>query len=364
MFDKLISADLAGTPIWRWLIFCIAILVSLILGRLAKYFLLRASKRMMSRKKEWTGLILKSFSRPIIFVCFSVLLSIIVPAGILNIPEIADGFLRVTIRVLLSAGIGWLIYSMVDILDHALQKAAAKTVSKVDDMLVPLIGKTIRITVLVVIILLVVEQISQEDIKSILAGLGIGGIALALAAQDTLKNFFGSLVIIADKPFEIGDRIIIDGHDGPVEAVGFRSTKIRTLNGHLITVPNAEIASKTIQNIGQRPYIKRVTNITITYDTPPAKVDRAIEIIKHILDNHEGMIPEFPPRVYFSDFNDWSLNIMMIYWYTPPNYWDYMVFSEKVNRQILEQFNNEGIEFAFPTQTLYHANCAPSGKLD
>jgi len=362
MFGNIVTMELAHTPIWRWLLFFVCVLSSLVVGRLARFLMLRAANRMDGGEKEWLSIALKSLSRPVIFVCFSTMLAVIMPLGILTIPPIAAGMTGITVRVLLAASVGWLVYSLVDVVDHFLAGIASRTQSKVDDMLVPLVGKSIRVTVLVVVILLVVDQVSQEDITSILAGLGIGGIALALAAQDTLKNFFGSLVIIGDKPFEIGDRVIMDGHDGPVESVGFRSTKIRTLAGHLVTVPNSEVATRTIQNIGKRPFIKRMANITITYDTPPAKVERALDIIKDILKDHEGMDPEFPPRVYFNEFNDWSLNILVIYWYSPPDYWEYMAFSEHVNQQILERFNSEGIEFAFPTQTLYHANCTPPGE--
>lgn len=143
-----------------------------------------------------------------------------------------------------------------------------------------------------------------------------------------------------------------------MERIGFRSTRIRTLEGHQVTIPNSEMVNKTLQNIGKRPYIRRLANITITYGTSPEKVQRALDIIKEILSNHEGMNPEFPPRVFFSGFNDSSLNLMMLYWYHPPDYWKYMAFSEQVNFLILERFNAEGIEFAFPSQTVYLADDA------
>ena len=148
---------------------------------------------------------------------------------------------------------------------------------------------------------------------------------------------------------------MVDGHDGPVEEVGLRSTKIRTLEGHLVTVPNGQLANRTIQNIGQRPHIRRIANLTITYDTLPEKIERAIEIVKELLDNHEGMHEDFPPRVFFNELNADSLNIMAIYWYHPPNYWDYMAFTERFNQEVFRRFNEEGIDFAFPTQTLYLA---------
>jgi len=208
----------------------------------------------------------------------------------------------------------------------------------------------------VLVIVNVIQQVSGRSITTILAGLGVGSLAIALAGQDTIKNFFGSLVILTDKPFEIGERIVVDNFDGPVESIGFRSTRIRTLDGHQVTIPNSEMVNKSVRNIGRRPYIRRLSNITVTYDTPPAKMRMAVAIIEEILTNHEGMNADFPPRVYFDGFNDTSLNIMMIYWYHPPDYWKYMQFCESVNLRILERFNEEGIDFAFPTQTIYLAN--------
>jgi len=201
----------------------------------------------------------------------------------------------------------------------------------------------------------ILQAITGKPLNALLAGLGIGGLAVALAAQDTLKNFFGSIMIMLDKPFVVGDRVVVEGADGPVEDIGFRCTRIRTLTGHLVAVPNEKMARVNIENIGRRPSIRRLTNITITYDTPPEKVKRALTIIREILDNHEGMDPDFPPRVYFNEFNDASLNILMIYWFFPPNYWDFQAFNERVNLQIMRAFEMEGIEFAFPTTTTYLA---------
>jgi MscS family membrane protein len=193
-------------------------------------------------------------------------------------------------------------------------------------------------------------------VSTLLAGLGVGGIAIALAAQDTIKNFLGSIMILLDKPYHVGQRIVVEGHDGIVEEIGLRSTKIRLLNGHQTTVPNEVMARIDIENIGRRPYIRRLTNITIPYDTPVEKVERAVKIIEDILQDHEGMDPEFPPRVYFNEFNPDSLNLIMLYWYHPPAYWDFLALNQRVNTQIMQEFEKEGISFAFPTTTTYLAH--------
>ena len=210
----------------------------------------------------------------------------------------------------------------------------------------------IRITLVTAAVLFWLDNIGLK-VSTLLAGLGVGGLAFALAAQDTLKNLLGSIMILLDKPYKVGQRIVAKGHDGVVEEIGLRSTRIRLLTGHQTTIPNDEMAKIDIENIGQRPHIRRLTNIGITYDTPPEKIERAVDIILKILDNHEGMDPEFPPRAYFSEYHPYSLNILVLYWYHPADYWGYMEFSQRVNLQIAREFQKEGIKFAFPTSTTY-----------
>lgn len=232
-------------------------------------------------------------------------------------------------------------------------KSMAKTASNMDAMLVPIARKTIQVMIAIVALLLIAQHLSGKNMASILTGLGVGGLAIALAAQETIKNFFGSIVICADKPFELNERIKTDGIDGTVEHVGFRSTRIRTLEGHLLTVPNGELANKSIENVTRRPHIKRMFYIDITYNTSPEKVELALEIIKELLDHHEGMHDDFPPRVCFDELAAFSLKIMVIFWYRPADYWALKAFNERLNLELLRRFNAAGIEFAFPTQTLY-----------
>jgi MscS family membrane protein len=345
--------EIVGNKLWRIIALFGFILVAFLLGRTARFILQKSATKFESQQRFITATALNAFGRGAVFLFAAFGISI--GLTFLELNEKVAEVSNTLSAVLLSVGIGYLLYWLVDVPSAWLARMAVKTVSKLDDMLVPIIRKSLRVTIVVLVLVQIVQILSDKPITSIIAGLGIGGLAIALAAQDTIKNFFGSIVLFVDKPFEMGDRVVVDGHDGPVEEVGFRSTKIRTLDGHLITVPNGELANKTIQNIGKRPYIKRVADLTITYDTPPEKIDRALEIVKGILENHEGSRADFPPRVFFSDFNADSLNITVMYWYHPPNYWDYMVFTEKFNKEVFRGFDEEGIEFAFPTQTVYLA---------
>jgi MscS family membrane protein len=200
----------------------------------------------------------------------------------------------------------------------------------------------------------------------LLTGLGIGGLAVALAARPTLEGIISSFTIFADKPYGIGDRVNVRGHKGIVESIGLRSTRIRLWTGHVTSIPNEQMVALEIENIARRPFIRREFDVTIIYGTPPVKIKRAVDILREILAVPEGQEqeshpneainkPDFPTRVFFNNLNEDSLNIYVSYWYHPPEWWKYMEHAHWVNLQIMERFNAEGIEFAFPTQTLHLA---------
>ncbi len=339
---------------WDWFWMILIILAGFVAGKLLKVFAEKTAQKAQLEDGAFHATMLALMSRTVMFpvATLGVCLSLKLWALSAKMAVLRDD----VVGVLLTIMVTYVIYQLVELMDYWMKRLTAKTDTTLDDMLVPMVRKTLRTVIVLLGLVQIAQQLSDKPITSILAGLGVGGLAVALAAQDTIKNFFGSLVIFADHPFQLGERIVVNGEDGTVEEVGMRSTRIRTLDGHLVTVPNGELANQMIRNISKRPYIKRVANITVTYDTPPEKVERAIAIIKEILDAHnEKMHPDFPARVYFNDFNAASLNILVIYWFAPPNYWDFLDFDQVFNLEVLRRFNEEGIEFAFPTQTLYLA---------
>ncbi len=285
------------------------------------------------------------------------LLSVIVYAAkeILQLPEAGMQGADILIGVFATLALFLFVYKLIALMEYELGRLVARNDNLLDQNFVQLMRFLARFIVIVIGAIYIIRAVSGKPLSALLAGLGIGGLAIALAAQDTLKNLFGSIVIMMDKPFSIGQRVVVEGTDGVVEDIGFRSTRVRTLTGHLVTVPNEKMANSKIENIGLRPHIRRLANITITYDTPVHKVRRALEIIRETLDNHEGMHPDFPPRAVFNEFNDASLNILMIYWYHPNDFWAYCRVTEEINLKIMERFEAEGIEFAFPTSTTYLA---------
>lgn len=298
-------------------------------------------------------LVFEAASRPMKILLFAI--AVYAVYALISLPDAAVGLLKTAVDVLATLAVVLFVYRLLAVLEFELNRMARRKDSKLDRNIIQFIRMTSKILVVVLGAVYILQALTGKPMNAILAGLGIGGLAFALAAQDTLKNLFGSLMIMLDKPFIVGERIVAEGIDGYVEDVGFRSTRIRTFDGHLVTVPNEKMAAGNIENVGSRPSIRRVMNLTITYDTPPDKVEKALEIVRETLRDHEGMDPDYPPKAFFSEFNDTSLNILAYYWYSPPDYWKFMEFSEKVNFRIMRAFEAEGIEFAFPTTTTYLA---------
>ncbi|MDP0494631.1 MAG: mechanosensitive ion channel family protein [Verrucomicrobiota bacterium JB024] len=248
-----------------------------------------------------------------------------------------------------------------------------------------LIRLGIRILSIVIAIGVMVQGLQRLGFSgaTLLAGASVSGLAVALAAQSTLKNVFGSIMLVLDRPFVIGNRVRIKGFDGTVEEIGLRSTRLRTLDGHMVSIPNDELSCSDIENVSSRPYIKRAFTISLTYGTPPEKIFEAMDIVKEILappapeeavsgeelagqtveekqktppSNAPIHQPDFPPRVFFNELALDSLNLIVIYWYHPADYWGYMEHATWVNSELIRRFNAAGIDFAFPTQTIMLEN--------
>jgi len=354
-----INYEFAGNEVWRFGLLLVIILVTLTVGRIVRFLILRSAHKLAQKEKgQLPELFLHCLSRPaaVGVIAGGIYVSqFVMKFGLDGFSENVGNLWDKISRAVAALAVAYLIYRLVDIVEYYLKRLTGRTATALDDMLVPVIRKSLRIFITIIAVLYVADNILQQDIGAILAAAGIGGLAFALAAKDTIANFFGSVTIFADRPFQVGERIKLGGYDGPVEQVGFRSTRIRTLDGHQVTVPNSMIVNDMVENIGRRPFIKRVANISITYDTPPDKVEKAVQIIKDILAETEEVNrdPDLVPRVYFNDFKDFYLNILMIYWVKPPDYWLSQEVSQKVNLAMMRAFAAEGIEFAFPTQTLY-----------
>ena len=361
--DQLKLGEVFESNGWRqWLMLLAGIFVGLLVGKLVSWSLRQAGERLEKRGWRARGEVFTSAAGPAALALFTAGLAYPLVFE-LSLSAPVKEIVGKTIALLYAVSVFWFLFNLIAVVEVGMKALASRTHSTLDDQLVPIIRKTLRIFLLVMAVLWTASTIFEADIGAWLAGLGIAGLAVSLAAQDSLKNFFGSMTILFDKPYQVGERIKYGGFDGTVEEIGFRSTRVRTLEGHLVTIPNLTIVNDSVENVARRPYLRRIIDVTITYDTPRERIAQAIDILKSILAEPGIREPihntwrgdEFPPRVYFNKFNADSLNIFVIYWFMPVDWWAFQEHGQKVNLRIFEEFERAGIEFAFPTQTLYLA---------
>lgn len=271
--------------------------------------------------------------------------------NMLGLPDTALVILLVAVKLLVSLSGIWSAFRIVDIFDALWTSKALETHTKFDDLLVPMISKSLKVFVVVIGIVFAADNLNI-DVTSLLAGLGLGGLAFALAAKDLLGNFFGSVTVLLDRPFSIGDWVVIGDIEGTVEQVGFRSTRVRTFYNSLVTMPNSILTTTKIDNMGARRYRRMKQNLSVTYDTPPEKVEAFCEGIRKIIQMHPYMRKDFY-QVYFNQYASASLDILVyVFWATP----DWSMELRERHRfllDILRLARQLEVEFAFPTQTLY-----------
>ncbi|MGN6387404.1 MAG: mechanosensitive ion channel family protein [Verrucomicrobiota bacterium] len=259
-------------------------------------------------------------------------------------------WIRRGLVLLIAFSITYMVIKVVDLLAIYWQnRPAVKGEKSFNELLIPLVTKTVKVFIVIMAILITLDHLHFE-IRTLLAGVSISGLALGLAAQDTIGNLFGAAAVFVDKPFKLGDMIKLNDIQGVVEEIGLRSTRLRNLDGHIITVPNKTMGNATITNITRRPNIKTVFNIGLTYETPTAKIEEAVQILNDIYKSnpmtHDVIIG-------FSQFADSSLNISVVHWWKGLDYKEYVAGMERLNLELKDRFDKAGIGFAFPSRTVY-----------
>jgi MscS family membrane protein len=349
------AASAFGEPLWKYLASMIYIFLAFYVSKFLD-FLTRVwlAKWTAKTKTQLDDLLLGLLNGPVKIVSFVILLNI--GLGVFDWPPLVNKILDKGLKVVVAATITYAILKLIDLLmGYWKQRSVADADRSFDEQLFPIIRKSLKVFIVVVAVL-VTSQNLGFDITAAIAGLSVGGLALGLAAQDTVANLFGAVAIFIDKPFRIGDRIQLESVDGTVETIGLRSTRVRNLEGHLITVPNKTMGNATITNITRRPNIKTLINIGLTYSTSAHKVQRALEILREVYHDHPKT---FDCLISFNKFADSALNIQVVHWWNSTDYKEYLTGLQQMNLALKERFDKEGIEFAFPTQTLYLKQDSP-----
>lgn len=335
----------------QWIALFLIILIALSFDRVTRLYIEKSTQKIMAKKNlRLRNDNIKKFTFPFGLMVFA--LTWIIGVQGLEFPhEVLGSFLRGGYIVLTLGGV-WAAHHLVDVISFYFESLSKRSENKFDDILVPLLRKSAKVLVICVGAVFIGHSLTL-NVTNMLAGLGIGGLAFALAAKDTLSNLFGSLTVILDRPFQIGDWVKIgDNIEGTIEEVGFRSTRVRTFYDSLISVPNSVLTNIHIDNLGKRNYRRYTTHLGVQYDTSPKLLEAFCEGIRQIIIKSPKIRKDYF-HCYFHKFNDSSLDILLYVFFKVEDWNQELAERHRLLMAILRLGEEMGIEFAFPTQTLH-----------
>ncbi len=316
----------------------------------AKYVLTWTMNLAAKTKNTWDEKLLMSFKDPLSFSF--VVLGFYIAMQYWTLPPSYYIFATKISRCLIIFIVTWGLYNFTS--SDSNFSADIKARLNVDDILIQFFSKVIRFIIVAIGILMIAQEFNY-DVNGFIAGLGLGGLAFALAAKDALANVFGGIVVIVEKPFLIGDWIKTSTAEGTVEEITFRSTKIRAFDQAVITVPNATLANESITNYSRMGKRKISFYLGISRSTPNDKLEKGMNKIKTMITDHPGIHPD-TILVSFEKFGDSSLEIMF-YFYTNTTVWaEYLEIREDINLKIMQILAEEEIALAYPSQSIYLKN--------
>lgn len=348
MFEDILTKTYYDNTISEWGVSLLFIVGAVVIGKIAYWISSNTLRRLVAKTDtKLDDIILDMIEEPIIFAV--TVAGIWYGLGRLTLPEAAWSWISAGVQILLVLAVTWLIVRLVDsVFTFYLTPLADRSENTLDDQILPIVRKGSKLIIWSLGIVVALNN-AGYDVGAVLAGLGIGGLALAMAARDTVSNVFGGFTIFTDRPFAIHDRIRVNGFDGTVEEIGIRSTRVTTLAGTLVTIPNATFSDTAVENVSAEPSRKVILKLGLTYDTSPEGMEEGLEILRGIVAGNDNL--EEKVLAAFTEFGDFSMNLLFIYYIKKDA--DILESQTQVNMEILRQFTAAGLEFAFPTQTLY-----------
>ena len=336
-----------GNSILGWLSSLFIILFSFIIGKILYWFFGNVVKDLTSKtEKKFDDVLVDTIEEPI--VLFVVLIGIFISSLILNLNDSTRVIFWNIYQALIVFNFTWCLVRLVDaVFEHHIAPLMEKSQNKIDDVVLPVLQRGSKVVLWILAVIISLNN-AGYDVTTLLAGLGIGGIAVAMAAKDTIANFFGGITILADSPFKLNQRIKFLGHEGFVREIGLRSTRIETLEGRTVVIPNMKFADNPIENVSSQASFKVVLKLGLTYNMNHKKIEKAMQLLTNISDNNDNIKKHL---VSFTEFGDSALGILFIYYIKKSaNYLDTLT---AMNMAILKEFNKNKIEMAFPTQTIH-----------
>lgn len=336
---------------YLWLLFFIILgfFVSFVLVFISKNIFIRLTK---ITKNKVDDVIAKILSKPLPFKIVIVTIFFNIGFKFLEVSQsFTTAIKNISFLVYVLAVTLFVIKFFIGMIDEYLIPHTKKTESKYDDQLIPLLKSLIKVISFILAILVVLSNFGY-NISALLAGLGIGGLAVALASKDVLENFLSGIVIFVEKPFHVGDTLKTSDGLGTIEEIGIRSTKIRTFDNTLVIVPNRNLSLNAVENITARRARRENFTIGLEYSTSVKKMEVAKNIVSKILNSNENVEHE-TIIIGFESFGEFSLNIRIIYWIRAMDYASFINIKDNINLSIKREFEKEKISFAFPTKTIH-----------
>lgn len=335
-------------PLWQYLATLLYVFIALQVARLVDWIIHNRLKKLAERTKtEWDDILVSLVDGPVKVIVFVLLLNL--GLQLFEWPDVLElWFTRLTV-IAVALSIVMVVLKAVDAAAVLWRRTLPDNGDRAfNDHFLMLVGKATKIVIGIVAVFSVLGHLGF-DIRTALASVSVLGLAVGLAAQDTIANLFGAVSVFLDKPFKMGDRVRIGEVDGTIEEMGLRSTRIRNQEGYLVTVPNKEVGNARIVNITRRPATRVSFGIGLTYDTTVPQVQRAVELLEEILRKDPDA---YDFVVHFNRFGDFSLNLDVAYWCRKTEGREFARVSQRINLEIKERFDSEGFRFAFPTRTI------------
>lgn len=339
----------------QWFDAAVILAAGWLLGKLISWVGSVLLKKLTSRTQtQVDDDLVQALRRPL--VTLITLISMIMSYQRLTMPTQVDRWMERFYHVMIALALTWALVRVIDTLLGALLRNRTE---RNDDpgnvQFIPVVRSSIKVLIWGLGIVVALNN-AGYDVGALLAGIGIGGLALAMAAKDTLANIFGGVTVFADKPFRVGDRIRLNGYDGTVEEVGLRSTRIRTSEGPRLVVPNTKFTDSILENVSQEPSRRVRHELGLVYDTPNVKIEEAITILRTLVKDHLNDL-ETEHAAYFSAFKDSSLTLVFIYHIRKGK--EIFNVQTRIHLDLLARFRAAGLEFAYPTSVQYTAELKP-----
>ncbi|MEE9162699.1 MAG: mechanosensitive ion channel family protein [Candidatus Neomarinimicrobiota bacterium] len=351
-----LQQDLLGIPLVRYVVAFLVVLVTLVVRLVVDRYLFRLLGGLANRSRfRYDELALAAVRRPV--GAFLLVWGVYFALGVFTVSPDAGGRLLPLFRGATALIVVWGLYRLSDLPTQWAQSALARRDETLATQFAPLIRRALRVTIVLLGALLIIQNLGYS-VSSLLAGLGIGGLAIALAGQDTIANLFGSLVVLTDRPMVIGDRVQIGDVQGTVESIGFRSTRIRTFEKSLVAIPNKMLAAETIENWSAQPGRRVRMTVGVQYDSPPDKLQSLLDAMRAILAGNDEIDPE-GQYVHFVNFGPSSLDILVNYVTKTTDYQEHLQVREQINLAMMAKVESLGLAFAFPSTTVYFGEPPP-----